>query len=517
MPSQETANKLVDAYFGRVHVLYPFLHEGSFRARYEQLWIAHSQRDQAQTESSWLAVANLVFAYGCEFASSEEQVHFSQRAAPFIERAKSIILSHVFSNTDIELVQALLLLSHYLQGTLELDKCWNFVGLMVRNAISLGLHIKLARNVGLSTVDKEFRKRLWWGCVVLDRTVSMKFGRPPSIVVADSNSVDIPLEVDDQYITDHSTTPRQPLGRPSRISFFVQTIRLSNIIHGILSTLYSATRNVVRKHDETSSLSRSMMEESSIIGDVLNLDGQLRGWWEDLPPHLKQQPAIPDDIDFERQRKVMRIRFLQMRLLLQRPLFLFLANNRYSDEFTKAAVIASSNVCIKAAKETIELIKSHYDGHMLNSLWYNLYYVFTSVGILAMVETLQPSHRSLLSSIDAATIEDGMRFLRSARYDSVLAARYITLLEKLKDPPTSGADMSLSVNGQDKESMPECESNVQEGRNRESTQPFLAESIIQSGYVPVLNPDGHSLPAFDPFDPIFGYGLPQGFVATDWA
>ncbi|KAK5308935.1 hypothetical protein LTR93_012312, partial [Exophiala xenobiotica] len=60
MPPQEYANKLVDAYFERVHVLYPFLHERSFRARYEQLWVSHSQQ-QVQTKPSWLAVANLVF------------------------------------------------------------------------------------------------------------------------------------------------------------------------------------------------------------------------------------------------------------------------------------------------------------------------------------------------------------------------------------------------------------------------------------------------------------------------
>ncbi|KAK5332102.1 hypothetical protein LTR93_001107 [Exophiala xenobiotica] len=517
MPPQEHGNKLVDAYFERVHVLYPFLHEGSFQARYEQLWVAHSQGEQAQTESSWLVVANLVFAYGCEFASLGEQAHFSQRAAPFVERAKSIILSYVFGNTNMDHVQTLLLLSHYLQGTLELDKCWTFVGLMIRNAISLGLHINPSHDAGLSTIDKEFRKPLWWGCVVLDRTISMKFGRPPSIVLTDANAVDMPLEVDDQYITDHSSAPRQPLGRPARMSFFVQTIRLSNIIHGILSLLYSTTRRVARKQEEATSLSRNMMEESSMVGDVLVLDGQLRAWWEDLPSYLKQQPAFPDDIDFQRQRNVMRIRFLQMRLLLQRPSFLLFANNRSSDKFIKAVVIASSNVCVEAAQETIGLIKSHYDRHMLNSLWYNLHYVFTSVGRLATVQTLGSSHRSLLSPINSAAIENGMQFLRSACCNSVLPSCYITLLEKLKDLPTSGTEILLSSDGQDEEPMAERGNKVQTSTNRDCTQSFLGESMFQSGYVPVANQDEHSLPGLDPFDTLFGYVLPQEFITTDWA
>ncbi|KAK5311343.1 hypothetical protein LTR93_011755, partial [Exophiala xenobiotica] len=70
MPPQEHASKLVDAYFERVRVLYPFLHERSFRARYKQLWVSHSQQ-QVQTKPSRLAVANVVYA--CEFDASLEQ------------------------------------------------------------------------------------------------------------------------------------------------------------------------------------------------------------------------------------------------------------------------------------------------------------------------------------------------------------------------------------------------------------------------------------------------------------
>jgi hypothetical protein len=370
LPPQEHANKLVDAYFERVHVLYPFLHEGKFRARYEQLWDA--EREQRETENSWLAVVNLVFAYGCEFVYTVEPGHFSQRASPFLEQAQRIVLLHAFGSADVALVQALLLLCHYLQGTLDLDRCYSFVGLMTRNAISLGLHISPDDGPRLTMVEKEFRKRLWWGCVILDQTLSMKLGRPTSIVFADAHAVGMPMEVDDQYIGELSTTPRQPSGRPSRLSFFNQTIKLSNIIHSILSTLYSTSRMSPRKQEEDT-VSQRRTDESFVVGNILLLDGQLQAWWEDLPRHLKQQPEAHDDIDFQRQRIVIRIRFLQMRLLLQRPAFLLFATNKCGDEFTKAVAIASSNVCVSAAEETIRLIQSHYKRQMLNSLWYNLH------------------------------------------------------------------------------------------------------------------------------------------------
>ncbi len=369
LPPRQVANELIDAYFERVHVLYPFLHEGSFRAHYEQLW---ADPDFSRpSETSWLALANLVFAYGCEFCRAGQTDEFDKHALAFIERAKSIILSLVFRSADLPLVQALLLLCHYLQGTLALNECWNFAGLMIRNAISIGLHVNPTDDGNLLPVEKESRKRLWWGCLVLDRTLCMKLGRPPSIRSTDAHEVDLPLEVDDQYIVDTSLVPPQPSGRPSRISFFVQTIKQSHIIDCILAKVYLANPKVQKRQDQT--LLSHRTDESSVLGDAFLLDGQLQAWWNEMPPHLREEPALPDGIDFQRQRRVMRIRFLQIRLLLQRPIFLLFSKDQINDEFMRAGAIASSRVCVSAAQETIQLIHQGYNRQLLNSLWYNLH------------------------------------------------------------------------------------------------------------------------------------------------
>lgn len=216
LPDRSEGNQLVDAYFARVHLLYPFVHETSFRSHYEQTWI-----DQGPLDVAWLAVVNIVFAYGCEFCPWPEGVDPVQRASRFVERAKHIILCQVFTAASLHLSQALLLLCHYLQGALELNEAWNFFGLTIRSAMSIGLHINPPDDDTLTTVDREIRKRIWWGCFVLDRTLRMRFGRPPSIMLADAFDVDLPAEVDDQYITDSMQFPRQPGGRSARISAFI--------------------------------------------------------------------------------------------------------------------------------------------------------------------------------------------------------------------------------------------------------------------------------------------------------
>ena len=368
LPPRQVADELIDAYFERVHVLHPFLHEGSFRAHYEQLW---ADPDFSRPrETSWLALANLVFAYGCEFCRARQTDEFDERALAFIERAKSIILSLVFRNADLPLVQALLLLCHYVQGTLALNDCWNFAGLMIRNAISIGLHVNPIDDGTSLPVEKESRKRLWWGCVVLDRTLCFRLGRPPSIRSMDADGVDLPMEVDDQYIVDTSLVTRQPLGRPSRISFFVQTIKLSHIMDCVLARVYLANAKIQKRQDQT--LLSHRTDESSVLGNTFLLDGQLQTWWNEMPPYLREEPALPDGIDFQRQRRVMRLRFLQIRVLLQRPIFLLFSKDRINDQFMRAGAIASSRVCVSAAQETIQLIHQDYNRQLLNSLWYNL-------------------------------------------------------------------------------------------------------------------------------------------------
>lgn len=70
--------------------------------------------------------------------------------------------------TDRVVVQSLLLMCAYCQGTLRLEQTWTLHGLAVRAALQLGLHSQTASQ-GLSALDSEIRKRTWCGCVLLDR------------------------------------------------------------------------------------------------------------------------------------------------------------------------------------------------------------------------------------------------------------------------------------------------------------------------------------------------------------
>jgi Fungal specific transcription factor domain len=163
LPSRRTADHLVDLYFKYVHTLYPLLHEPSFRAQYEKLWIT-PPGTTGDDDPLVYCLLNLVLALGCQFSTLfESTIHSGDT---FFNRAKTLLGFSIFDVGTLQVVQALLLMGGYLQSTNRPNRCWNVLGMGIRVAQGLGLHIE--RNSG-DLVERETRRRVWWGCVLMDR------------------------------------------------------------------------------------------------------------------------------------------------------------------------------------------------------------------------------------------------------------------------------------------------------------------------------------------------------------
>jgi hypothetical protein len=383
LPEKSLADNLVDVYFDRVHPLYPFVHEGVFRSEYEKIG---TNSINSTFPPSWYAVLNMIFASSCEFCDAVPETEVPKTVAPFVARSRDIIFSQVFKSGNLELVQALLLMCHYLQGTMELNECWNLAGLMIRTGVSIGLHLTPER-LPITMVEKEVRKRVWWGCFILDRTLSWKFGRPTSIQSTNALDLPLPLAVDDQYIHSDSLAPRQPTARPPIAAFFLHTIKLAQVIDQILQVLYTTSRKELQQRGPDKSVI------SHILGQAVLLDGQLQDWWDDAPLHLRPHSRIADGQIFQRQQTVLHLRYarssvsclyklklfryLTIRILLQRQVLLVFSRQDIDDHFLRAIAVAGSQTCISAARETIRLIYTQYRHRLLNSLCYNLHCSFS--------------------------------------------------------------------------------------------------------------------------------------------
>lgn len=167
----------IDSYFMNYHTGYPFIHESTFRSQYNgQIPRPHG--------SAWQLLLNTILALGAWCVgddNSDLDISFYQEARRHIEQAS------VFERGNLTLVQALLLLSNYAQKRDKPNTGWNYLGLAVRTAMSLGLHRELP-SWNITLLQREMRRRVWWGVYIFDSGAAKTFGRP--ILLPKKGSID---------------------------------------------------------------------------------------------------------------------------------------------------------------------------------------------------------------------------------------------------------------------------------------------------------------------------------------
>ncbi len=380
LPQRQAADKLVASYFSYRHPLNPYLHEGTFRRRYEQLWLSQDEGGEEAMSSNvvWLGLVNLVFAFGSEHAAS---VGFNSTMPSnstdrdqnrFFRRAKMLVLSGILQTAKIELVQALLLLAHYLHGSLELNRCWTVVGLAVRTAQELGLYQNPSRFTA-DVVEQQVHKRTWWGCFALDRLISTKVGRPPMICDGPQIRVDLPLAVDDEFLNEQSDYC-QPVQVPSKLEYFRHIVDQCRLVDRVLNTLFKSagTSSSVSTtvYEDTEQKQLVKIELHDLLAMSIQLDGALLAWQDGLTLHLRTESDAPE-WHFQRQRSVLLMRFLHTRLLIHRQTLLFYIWRPIADPFQLEIVLPCIKRCVMAASESITQMRLLRQHNSLSSFWHN--------------------------------------------------------------------------------------------------------------------------------------------------
>jgi hypothetical protein len=187
IPPRREADILVESYLNGVHSLYPFLHRASFIQRYLQIWeperkSSSKNRSQSTTDDRlFYCQLNAVFALGSHFSPFLNAYEKISTSKVFHDRSRRLLGFDLLARGSIELVQTLLLMAQYLQSTEMSGLCWNVVGLAIRVAQSIGLHLSPSDSTdghatrsrfgafeSTSQIDIEMRRRVWGGCITLD-------------------------------------------------------------------------------------------------------------------------------------------------------------------------------------------------------------------------------------------------------------------------------------------------------------------------------------------------------------
>ncbi|KAF1922890.1 uncharacterized protein M421DRAFT_426386 [Didymella exigua CBS 183.55] len=381
LPAPEDTRRLINAFFVDTATLFPYLHRETFLNAYT----AVGDNNWTKVRRTWLGLLNMVLALATS-AVVDSRVSAPNRMAAsdiFYRRAVDLCRERMMRGATLEIVQCSLLMGQYLQGTHDSVQAWVVHGIAVKAAYALGLHCNHAPD-DISPLEREVRKRTWFGCVVLDRTLSMTFGRPPSIPESF-----VRIEAPKPY---HLVVPglEEDPNEFLTVGFFNATINLYRIMSQVIDSLYSQN------------IGCDTIETNDTILRLFQLEQELSKWKQSVIPELTVL-SVDDPMNLTsanafgsstflktRFSNILTLRYLNLRLLLHRPILNKILNQDASDLTAAHEGLLLQQVgqnslqtCMKSAHLIIATVKeavsgSSAEGSLLGAWWFTLYYIFNA-------------------------------------------------------------------------------------------------------------------------------------------
>ncbi|CAI7578145.1 unnamed protein product [Penicillium glandicola] len=434
-PSGLIEQAFIDAFFLNYHASYPFIHEPTFRMQFND----PSLRPHG---TAWHILLNTILALGAWCIgddSSDLDITFYQEARGYLQQAS------VFETGNLTLVQALLLLSNYAQKRNKPNTGWNYLGLAVRMAMSLGLH-KEFPGWKISLLQREIRRRLWWGVFIFDSGAAKTFGRP--ILLPEDNVMDAKQvrNIHEEALTPTTTT--LPAESPG-------------------PTIYSGLIAQARFHLLTNSVYQRLISSPSLTPeDTLNLQKPIEEWYNGLPSYLQHpqmplsmQPANPDPDSLALVRNRLLWRNWNLTILIYRPIVLRWAARRWAPHSGSGPGTPDAGSedpfetecrlrCLQNARLTISSISEYMENYMCTRLgaWYMLYFLFQA-GLIPIVflmtDPSNPEAGSWLQDIETTKSLLTHPSLGTNRF----ATRCFEVINRLLSPPTNPVPQGIPTDG----------------------------------------------------------------------
>jgi hypothetical protein len=310
LPSRKTADGLLGVYWSLVHPLYPFLHRAETEAIYHKLWTGEGKDDDMD-----LCLLNILLALSSQLKEDVKPNQRQANANVFFLRAREFLYNDFWEGGSIRTVQCLLLMGQYLQSTNDPQRCWMVVGLAVRLAQSLGLHLEETLSRLQSIREQELVKKVWGGCVLMDRAVCMTLGRPGMISRANAVGLPAPLCIDEEYLTDEMQPDEmQQKHSPSIMAFLEKSLPLYEIVNEILVAIYNPLVKARNKNSYDLYFGGPIIKPQGQSNNnvyqlenatVFQLDAALTEWTKSLPEHLHPSyTLIQENPTFLRQANI---------------------------------------------------------------------------------------------------------------------------------------------------------------------------------------------------------------------
>lgn len=197
-------------------------------------------------------------------------------------------------------LQALLFMIMFLQASAKLSTCFSHIGIALRSAIRMGLHRRVSNH--FCPIEQECRKRIFWVIRNMDIYVGMfcccktndlstllidpgaLLGLPMMLSDEDIDQ-DVPLELDDAYITADAVLPMPP-EQTSPMAAFNAHITLVKLLAKTVRYVYPLQT------------SRSTSKHAYVVNStkIREVEQDLHHWMEHLPVALRPGGEAPPEL-----------------------------------------------------------------------------------------------------------------------------------------------------------------------------------------------------------------------------
>ncbi|KAJ7358414.1 fungal-specific transcription factor domain-containing protein [Mycena albidolilacea] len=395
-PKDHLMASLASAYFSNVNLFLPLLQRPTF--------LASIQRQFHLRHSGFASVLLLVCTLGSLYLPDDVLTGDRHELARQWYDQVELCGQSLQQQPTLYDLQAYCLAAQYLYLTSNPRFCWSIVGFGLRLAEDIGAH-RHKNWTTMLTAEEELEKRAMWMLLMFDTQLSCALGRPRTVNQRDMDIV-FPEERDDDEYWEACDPERQPVGRPSKISYFVTALSLSRIVQFTMSTLYGTA-----------------MEQRAIgVFDhkpvTAELDAALNKWFTQIPEHLAWDPDDPD-APLPDHAASLACFYHFTRILIHR--------HKLSSVPIAPLDPPTRTICMRAARACIRIADAHRRARPEHPLMFSQGPMFTA-GVMLTLNLVDNGEDAAL---DLALLQTAIDVLESQKQRWPSSGFFVTILERL--------------------------------------------------------------------------------------
>lgn len=261
VPPREISDKLVQAFFDRLHTNYILFHRGTFHTRYESIW-QRSPIYRYEREPGWLCSLFMVFVFGAQLLEHEGLEDAAGLQRKFLRHVRERF-HHLALTANLPNVQALLLLQLYEHNAGERNTSWILLGQAARMSIALGMH-REGTSHNFDAIERNTRRMVWFTLYSFEQFTSLQLGRPSTI-----KALEVNVHLPDESVLDGSDYPPDYINHASKLLDLTSKVR------------HFATAASPNCFDD--------VFLTSMVDSLTTISKELNTWYTRLPRHLRPE------------------------------------------------------------------------------------------------------------------------------------------------------------------------------------------------------------------------------------